>query len=772
MRSRTVIVILLLLIGALSALNFASERAQACYTQRTTVNPGGDQTIDDGHIYAEQDITELGGSVTYTIVISYSPGCGREYDFTFHKGNAASGWSIALKDSQGADLDGVMKRFSMSGSFTMYYTVTAVSAPNGAVLESVPWVFSEDYINEQNTVHIHTKTTVNIPNTAPDIQLLTPNGGERWRGISNVTWTATDEEDDDGTLDVTLRYSINSGRDWTLIERNLPNTGKYIWDTRYVPDGTNYKVQLVVRDRFNAAGFDESDSPFVVDNVNPVSVVVSSPSAGVTWFSTKTIAWSAIDSKEGDCNLEVTLQYGNGRDPNWENIATEEENDGVYEWDTSEVEDGDDYRIRVYAVNCWDWRAQDITDEFIINNNDYLDTDGDGYADCDDAFPTDPDEWLDSDGDLIGNNADPDDDNDGYTDEEELNRDSNPLDPDSMPDFDGDGIDDRNDPDNDNDGFDDLVEKELGRDHLDGDDFPQSMINLVLDCPCDMLITDSRENRLGYVGGYFYDEIAGGILVSDEDLVETYAIYDPDDLKYTVIGMGDGQYDLMIEYICGDDTKLVEARTISISLGERNRYTVDWDKVGEDEGDAITLEIDSDGDSYYDLTIEMDSPITMDDLRDTDGDGKIDRLDADDDNDGYSDRVEVAEDSDPLADTSIPDDLDGDLIPDTTDEDMDGDGVYNDFDAYPEDEMRWEVEDTLPDTPKGGTTDSESKSQEGAVGMGHVGSMDTAYLILIIIVGIIFLINAGLIFVVKKKLGGRPEDGTEVEPYDGRVVPE
>ena len=53
------------------------------------------------------------------------------------------------------------------------------------------------------------------------------------------------------------------------------------------------------------------------------------------------------------------------------------------------------------------------------------DTDGDGtptsptrtttttaYLDADDAFPLDPTEWLDTDGDGIGNNADPDDDND------------------------------------------------------------------------------------------------------------------------------------------------------------------------------------------------------------------------------------------------------------------------------------------------------------------------------------------------------------------------
>jgi len=44
------------------------------------------------------------------------------------------------------------------------------------------------------------------------------------------------------------------------------------------------------------------------------------------------------------------------------------------------------------------------------------DSDGDGVFDSADAFPLDPTEWLDTDGDGIGNNADWDDDGDGVPD--------------------------------------------------------------------------------------------------------------------------------------------------------------------------------------------------------------------------------------------------------------------------------------------------------------------------------------------------------------------
>ena len=61
------------------------------------------------------------------------------------------------------------------------------------------------------------------------------------------------------------------------------------------------------------------------------------------------------------------------------------------------------------------------------------DKDGDGYGDLLDAFPNDPNEWLDTDQDNIGNNADLDDDADGLLDDEEIisNPQTNPLKPDT-----------------------------------------------------------------------------------------------------------------------------------------------------------------------------------------------------------------------------------------------------------------------------------------------------------------------------------------------------
>jgi len=110
----------------------------------------------------------------------------------------------------------------------------------------------------------------------------------------------------------------------------------------------------------------------------------------------------------------------------------------------------------------------------IIDQSADVDSDGDGVIDTTDAFPNDPDEWRDTDGDGIGDNSDPDIDGDGVPNEQ----DAFPQDPLWSVDSDGDGIGDASDlfPDDpglaydfDGDGIGDFAD-----DDIDGDGVPNA----------------------------------------------------------------------------------------------------------------------------------------------------------------------------------------------------------------------------------------------------------------------------------------------------------
>ena len=111
----------------------------------------------------------------------------------------------------------------------------------------------------------------------------------------------------------------------------------------------------------------------------------------------------------------------------------------------------------VKALNAVQWQFENLRPAF-------PDTDGDGFVDPVDAVPDDATEWLDTDGDGIGNGTDTDDDGDGIADvfdafpldeDEYLDTDSDgvgnnadvfPLDPEEQYDSDGDGVGDNADP--------------------------------------------------------------------------------------------------------------------------------------------------------------------------------------------------------------------------------------------------------------------------------------------------------------------------------------
>jgi hypothetical protein len=137
--------------------------------------------------------------------------------------------------------------------------------------------------------------------------------------------------------------------------------------------------------------------------------------------------------------------------------------------------------------------APDVDGDGVPNDEDG-DDDNDGVTDTADAFPLEREEWQDRDGDRIGDNLDADIDADGVADDRNDNGipdneetdwdgdgiknaaaipwDAFPRDPREWRDTDGDGVGDSADPDDDGDGWSDEEETKAGTDPLRGESFP------------------------------------------------------------------------------------------------------------------------------------------------------------------------------------------------------------------------------------------------------------------------------------------------------------
>jgi hypothetical protein len=238
-------------------------------------------------------------------------------------------------------------------------------------------------------------------------------------------------------------------------------------------------------------------------------------------------------------------------------------------------------------------RIDRIEVNYVVSDDNKSDDDEDGFSDLDEIAsgtnPLDPESVpFDYDGDSIPDALDSDDDDDSWPDDIETGQGSSPLDKNSQPsDIDGDRIPDGTDNDDDGDGWEDYIEDELKTDPLDASSVPD-----------------------------------------DTD--------------------GDGEPD-------------------------GNRWNSEEWMDTDDDGDGFSDDMEDE--CYSDGRDPESVP------EDTDNDGTPDCVDDDDDGDGWDDEDEKDCGSDPSDPSSVPEDFDGDNKPDCFDLDDDNDGM----------EDRWEI---------------------------------------------------------------------------------
>lgn len=158
---------------------------------------------------------------------------------------------------------------------------------------------------------------INVSTNAPKVTLLSPNGGELWRGIETIKWSAADADGDQ--LAFAILYSPDNGQSWFPVANQLTGTS-YTLDTSILPGGEKAKILVIVTDGFNNSE-DDSDDVFTLEQKGP-QVMISSPLQDSQFTATQPIIFQGdgFDLEDPDLlpdesfvwSLDDTV-FGSGR---------------------------------------------------------------------------------------------------------------------------------------------------------------------------------------------------------------------------------------------------------------------------------------------------------------------------------------------------------------------------------------------------------------------------------------------------------------------------
>jgi hypothetical protein len=334
--------------------------------------------------------------------------------------------TVQLDGSLSSDVDGDSLTFkwafvSKPGGSTATLSDTTVMQPTVDV--DIAGTYTLQLIVNDGTLNSAPDTvTISTENSAP-VSRAGADKAVRVNDTVQLDGSASSDADGD-TL--TYKWSFLSKPGGSLAVLSSKTTAK---PTFKVDGAGTYSVQLIVNDG--------------TDNSTPDATTI---------FTENSAPWSDAGNdqtvEEGET---VTLSGLNSTDPDdniagysWQQIGGKSvilSNSNGAETTFAAPVVGTGPELLTFELTLIDAEGlQDIdTCSVQVTKAVSQDSDGDGAPDDQDAFPNDPDEYLDTDGDGEGNNADTDDDNDSMPDTWELTYGLDPLKDDAADDPDGDG---------------------------------------------------------------------------------------------------------------------------------------------------------------------------------------------------------------------------------------------------------------------------------------------------------------------------------------------
>ncbi|UCE75212.1 MAG: Ig-like domain-containing protein [Methanomassiliicoccales archaeon] len=128
--------------------------------------------------------------------------------------------------------------------YSSQYTITIDTEAMDLAENHLSQSFSFQFTTEAEIIH--------PTNHAPVVGVSSPNG-DTAHDVFTIIWTATDQDEDQLTINIYFDLDDNPDNGMTLIEEDVGNTWSYIWDTSNLDKG-NYYVYITAFDGTNEVG--------------------------------------------------------------------------------------------------------------------------------------------------------------------------------------------------------------------------------------------------------------------------------------------------------------------------------------------------------------------------------------------------------------------------------------------------------------------------------------------------------------------------------------
>ena len=209
-----------------------------------------------------------------------------------------------------------------------------------------------------------------VQHTITDSNILSPLTGDNVSEMVLISWTKSTDSLNH-TIYYSLYYSDNNGSTWNLIISDLTNTS-ILWNTRTVNNSNSYLLKVLVRDTQLQVKETIMNNIFIIDNIPHTlsSPVVLTPTLDEIINGTVMISWQ-LSNDSLNHTVSYTILYSSDDGHTWKQLVKDLTNTS-YMWDTTLMEDGAIYKIKIISSDNLSLSNESISETFSIRNTEHV----------------------------------------------------------------------------------------------------------------------------------------------------------------------------------------------------------------------------------------------------------------------------------------------------------------------------------------------------------------------------------------------------------------